>query len=86
MAWKVAAPVDLWREHVLLNPGSFSTTTGTDSDDFRESSGITSGLPARPTHRGDSTAYATPPIYDSWTARLRGWINRGANVTGGQLT
>lgn len=74
MAFKAAgAPCDLFREHVLLNSGSFSTTANTDSDVFRETA-ITSGMPTRLAHVPDATAYGTQPLTDSWLSRCRwGW-------------
>ena len=89
MAWKAAAPCDLFREHVLLNPGSFSTTANTDSDFFPETSRI-SGMPARPGHVQDATAYtAGAEVEDSWIINLRqGWCpaNKGGDGGIGQLT
>lgn len=84
MAFKTAAPCDLLRENMGLNSASYSTTNGVDSDVFRELSGITQGMPARLTHTGDSTAYSTPPLEDSWIIRLRqGWTpaNKGGDGT-----
>jgi hypothetical protein len=83
MTFKAAgAPCDLYREHILLNSGSFSTTANTDSDVYRETA-ITMGMPARLTHTIDATAYtAGAEEEDSWIAALRfGWSP--ANLGGG---
>lgn len=68
--FKAAAPCDLYREQVLLNPASYSGTAGADSDDFRFNA-ITEGTPARNTHVHDNTAYSSQPTLDSWIAQLR---------------
>jgi hypothetical protein len=76
MAWKASGqPCDHFREHLLLNSGSFSTTANTDSDVFKETA-IINGLPSRKGHLPDATAYATQPLTDSWGARVRGWCAR----------
>ena len=69
------SPCTVYREHVLLNSGSYSTTAGADSDDFRFNS-ITEGTPANGTHVHDATAYATQPTKDSWQQ----WIALGNTV------
>lgn len=72
-------PCDHFREHMLLNSGSFSTVANTDADLWRETA-IDSGLPSRKTHQADQTAYPTPnPAQDSWGSRLRGWVNARYN-------
>lgn len=90
MAYKApGAPCDLMRENLILNQaGKYSTTNGTDSDVFRETA-ITSGMPARPDHLADATAYSTQPITDSWLSRCRwGWspANQGSDGQAGSLT
>ena len=88
MAFKAAGPCDLLREHIGLNPGSYSTTANTDGDFFPEISRI-DGMPARTTHLHDSTAYSTQPLSDSWGTRLRqGWTpaNTKGDGTIGQTT
>lgn len=84
MAFKAAgAPCDLMREHVLLNSGSFSTTAGSDSGDFRTDA-ITEGMPARLTHVHDNTAWSTQPKEDSWIIKLRqGWTPANTKGDGG---
>jgi hypothetical protein len=88
MTYKTAAPCALFREHVTLNPGSFSTSANADADFWRETANL-EGLPARLTHVHDATAYGTQPTSDSWQVRLSGaGSNANANATnqGGQLT
>lgn len=91
MAYKSAAPCDLFREHVTLNPGSFATAANSDSgSDFRFDA-ITEGVPTRQGHVHDNTAWpsTSQPKSDSWVLRLRGAAsNANANqeVRGGQLT
>lgn len=80
-------PCALFREHMLLNPTSFSTSNN-DSDFWPETARI-DGMPARLTHTHDSTAYATAPTSDSWQVRLSGAgspANTNALNQGGQLT
>ena len=86
--FKSAAPCAVFREHMLLNPGSFSTSAQADSDFWRETANI-EGMPARPAHVRDSTAYGTQPIEDSWQVRLSGSgspANTNGSQRGGQLT
>jgi hypothetical protein len=78
MAFKAAgAPCDLFRENVLLNAASFSTTVSTD--DFRQAAhGFIS---AQRNLSRDATAYGTEPKSSGWETRLRqGWTP--ANVAG----
>ena len=88
MAFKASGnPTALFREHMLLNPTSFSTSNN-DSDFFPETARI-DGMPARLTHTHDSTAYSTAPIEDSWQVRLSGSgspANTNGSQRGGQLT
>lgn len=88
MAFKASGnPCALFREHMLLNPGSFSTSQN-DSDFFPETSRI-DGMPSRLTHSRDTTAYSTQPIEDSWQVRLSGSgspANTNGSQRGGQLT
>jgi len=89
MAYKAnGAPCDLFREHILLNSGSFSTTANTDSDVFRETA-ITAGMPARLAHNPDATAYGTQPLTTDWLARCRwGWTpaTKASDGQAGSLT
>ena len=89
MTFKAAGnPCDLFRENILLNSGSFSTTANTDADVFRETA-IDDGFPARPAHLSDTTAYSTQPLTDSWLARCRwGWspANKASDGQAGSLT
>ena len=93
MAYKGAGnPCELWSENIKLNPGSFGTTLGQDSDDWRTTASIGS-MPARLSHATDTTAYSTQPAEDSWYARFYGTLSpakvtAGATGTtrGGQLT
>lgn len=88
-------PCDLFSEHLRLNPGSFTTTAGVDSDDWRTTASI-AGTPANSTHVTDSTAYSTQPAEDSWYTRLNGSLSPAAQAKaspassgvtrGGQLT
>lgn len=88
MAFKAGgAPCAVFREHMGLNPGSFSTSTN-DSDFFPETARI-DGMPARLTHSHDTTAYSTAPTEDSWQVRLSGSgspANTAGSQRGGQLT
>jgi hypothetical protein len=83
MAYKPAGnPCDNFREQMLLNSGSFSTSANADSDVFRETA-ITSGMPARTSHTTDSTAYGTQPKTDNWLSRCRwGWSPANTNTDG----
>lgn len=88
MAFKTAAPCALFREHVTLNPASFSATANTDADFWRETANI-QGLPSRTGHVPDATAYGTQPIEDSWQVRLSGSgspANANGSQRAGQLT
>lgn len=88
MAFKSAGnPCALFREHLLLNPTSFSTSNN-NSDFFPETARI-DGMPARLAHTHDSTAYAANPIEDSWQVRLSGSgspANTNGSQRGGNLT
>lgn len=86
------SPIDLWDEHLQRNPGSFTSTAGQTSDDWRYTSNIY-GIPSRPSHSADSTTYSTPPTEDSWYARLNGTLSPAkatnsstGSTRGGQLT
>src|SRR4029077_877347 len=85
--WPAGNPCDLLREHIGLNPTSFSVTTLTDSDFFRETANI-DGMPARNTHVHDTTAYAgNGPDADSWQERARGGASPAQVSAGtGKLT
>lgn len=93
MTYKAAGnPCELWSENVKLNPASFSTVAGKESDDWRWAASIGS-TPARPTHTPDTTAYSTQPPEDSWYARRCGTLSpakvaSGSTGTtrGGQIT
>ncbi len=88
MTFKAAGPCDLMREHILLNPGSFSTTAQATGDEFRFDA-ITSGMPTRLAHVPDATAYGTQPLTDSWLSRCRwGWspANKASDGQAGSLT
>ena len=75
MAYKAAAPCSVYREHLGLNPGSYSTSASADSDDFRTNA-ITEGLPAILGHVHDNTAYSTQPTKDNWLE----WLAKGNQV------
>jgi hypothetical protein len=77
----IGAPCDLFREHLGLNLASFSATSLTDADFFRETANI-GPMPARTGHVPDATAYATQPVADSWGQRLK-WGATPAQVTSG---
>ena len=89
MAFKAAgAPCDLYRENILLNSGSYSSTANASSEEFRMNA-ITSGMPARLAHVPDATAYGTQPLTDSWLSRCRwGWSPNNTKTDGqsGSLT
>jgi hypothetical protein len=63
-------PCDVWREHYQYNSGSFGSTTGAPTDDFKWLACI-SGVPTRTARIADTTAYPTMPGQDSWIARIR---------------
>ncbi len=80
-------PCAVFREHMGLNPGSFSTTNN-DSDFFPETARI-DGMPARASHSHDTTAYSANPTEDSWQVRLSGSgspANTAGSQRGGNLT
>lgn len=93
MAYKGSgSPIELWTEHLMRNPSSFTSTAGQTSDDWRYTANIY-GTPARGTHSADTTTYATPPSEDSWYARFYGTLSPAKNSAGatgstrmGQLT
>jgi hypothetical protein len=96
--YRGTGPRELWTEHLMSNPGSFSATASLDSDDWRTTASI--GLmPARggqsgtTAHATDTTAYATQPAEDSWYARYYGTLSPAkvsasatGRTVGGQLT
>ena len=85
MAYKAAAPCSLYRENIVLNPGSYSTTAGTTSDDWRFNA-ITDGTPTRTAHTGDGTAYATQPVFDSFQSQMEpSRFAYAAGNSGGQV-
>ena len=86
------SPCEHWPEHLRLNPGSFTSTAGQTSDDWRTTANI-DNMPARLGHSHDSTTYATWATEDSWYARLNGTLSpakasAGAtgSTRGGNLT
>lgn len=81
------SPIDVFREHMLVNSASFSATNA-DSDDYRQAA-IAAATPSRTTLVPDTTAWATNPSEDSWQARLHGaasGANKSATQRGGSLT
>lgn len=93
MAYKTnGSPIENWPEHLLRNPGSFTSTAGQTSDDWRYTANI-DNTPARLGHSHDTTTYATPAVEDSWYARLNGTLSPAKATAGasgttrmGQLT
>lgn len=79
--YRPAGPREIWEEHVLANPGSFSTVVGQVSDDWFTTARIYN-TPARLGHSADTTAYATPPAEGSWYERYCGALSP-AKVTAG---
>jgi hypothetical protein len=75
--YRAAGPRELWTEHLLANPGSFSTTFV--SDDWALQSGRQALSPARVTAgqtvQHDTTAYNTIPIEESWYQRYYGGLS-----------
>lgn len=71
MAYGSNRPCSVFRENLQNCSASFSTVNGKDADFWRESANI-QGMPARPTHTQDTTAYATQPTQDSWQVQLSG--------------
>lgn len=91
----VTGPRENWLEHLLCNPGSFSTSLA--FDDFNLQNGRHNLSPARVAAGGtlqhDSTAYSSIPIEESWQQRYRSNLSPAkvtAAATGalheGQLT
>ena len=78
--------IDVFREHLLVNSASFSSTNN-DSDDYRQAA-INAPTPTRNTLVPDTTAWATNPPEDSWNVRLHGGASGNAHgtVRGGNLT
>lgn len=80
-------PREVWYEHWMSNPASFSTTVG--SDDWRLQAGNTQLSPARVTAGAapgsvhDTTAYGTIPPEDGWIQHLHGHTVTPAKVTAG---
>lgn len=90
--FRPSGPREIWLEHLMSNPGSFTSTAGQTSDDWRYTANIY-GTPARPSHSADTTTYATPPAEDSWYARYTGTLSPAkatasaiGTTRGGQLT
>lgn len=81
------SPIDVFREHMLVNSASFSATNQ-DSDDYRQAS-IAAATPTRTALVPDTTAWSTNPAEDSWAMRLHGGAsgaNTKATQRGGNLT
>lgn len=65
-------PCTHYREQLMLNALSYATANFSDSDDFRTNSTI-SGMPARPNHLQDLTAYPVGSVRsDNWIEHVRG--------------
>jgi hypothetical protein len=90
-------PYEVWEEHRMHNPASFSTTQAMNSDDWAQQAGVYQISPARvqagQTLQHDTTAYSTIPIEQSWNQRMRSNLSPAkvtASATGtlheGQLT
>jgi hypothetical protein len=96
--YRPTGPREVWAEHLMSSPSSFSATAGLTSDDWYYTA-VRDGIPARSgasgttAHSRDTTTYATAASEDSWYARLYGTLSP-AKVTasatgstrGGQLT
>lgn len=71
----VTGPRENWLEHLICNPGSFSTTANQTFDDFNLQNGRHNLSPARvaagQTMAHDTTAYNTIPAEESWQQRYR---------------
>jgi hypothetical protein len=78
-------PTDVWRENLSLNASSFNQS-GHWSDFWPEMNHITAGNANKGTWQADTTAYATPVSNTDWGSRLKGWINRGLSIFGGNLS
>lgn len=97
--YRPTGPREVWAEHLMANPGSFSATAGLTSDEWMHTA-VINGTPSRSgasgttAHARDTTTYATQPSEDSWCpARLYGTlspakVSAGAtgSTRGGQLT
>jgi hypothetical protein len=82
-------PREVWYEHLMSNPGSFASTAGQGSDDWRLQAGNNQLSPAR-VQAGqtinvahDATAYSTIPPEEAWTQKLNGAYVSPAKVTAG---
>jgi hypothetical protein len=82
-------PREVWYEHWMSNPGSFSTVANQASDDWRLDAGNIQLSPARVQNGGvinvahDVTAYAAIPAEDGWIQHLHGHTVTPAKVTAG---
>lgn len=82
-------PREVWYEHWMSNPGSFSTVANQASDDWTLDAGVQQLSPAR-VQAGqtinvahDVTAYASIPAEDQWVGHLHGHEVTPAKVTAG---
>lgn len=90
--YRPTGPREIWTEHLLSNPGSFTATAGQTSDDWFYTA-RQYGTPARGTHSADTTTYATPPAEGSWYERYYGTLSPAkatasatGSTRGGNLT
>ena len=94
--YRPTGPREVWAEHLMSNPGSFSTVAGATSDDWlydAQYSMSPARVTAGQTRTTDGVAYATQPLETSWGDRFYGTLSP-AKVTagatgasrGGQLT
>lgn len=86
MAFKNAAPCDVYREQILLNGASYDyvgAAGGVTSDEYETNANI-EGMPARQSHVHDITAYGanvgTTTTGSSWSTRIRSDFSSPARV------
>ena len=97
--YRPTGPREVWLEHVMSNPGSFSTTALQTSEDWRYTASVGStpargGQTSTTIHVTDTTAYATQPTEENWDPQRYYGTLSPAKVTaaatgtsrGGQLT
>lgn len=62
------APMDLYRENLITNMGTYGAGL---TDDYQYNSTI-SGTPARQAHATVAPYTANPPVTDNWQEHIRG--------------
>lgn len=77
--YRPAGPREVYLEHMMSNPASFSNASPSTTSDDWLATAVYPMTPARaantPTRLTDQTAYATQPVEDSWYSRLNGTMS-----------